>query len=1063
MANEIFRFVNFRPPRMADPSAGASGISLEHAGNPTPLIDDLATLKRNGQPRRQFEARARRYVTSDDYALGPVALPLDVAAFAAWVDTQGARLSSAGVREWIRRTWGQSVPELLAGEAYAETRRRLADSLIALTIASGTSTDRSRMARWMRTLAFLEQVKDTASDNIDVDRAKRRPLLLPAGVFPLPRTENPHDDVALDAAEERKNKYEEWRKDTLQITAKIAQQREAIREIAAALRTDTNELRKALASPPAIPSPSEPRATDPGRRLQRPPSAGLPTAVLSNAAAARLSRRSKSALESIAVSEDFIDVQYATQVFETAIGEALTTLLRNGRPRTVTRIGNQWVPVPIEDPIVTNEGGWREPGPCEPVISDVPVHSEPTVPATTMSDLRPVGIADLMQVRQDVKRYALGEVAHIENVVRGESRERTHRQATRVTETITVETERLTEESRDLQTTERFELQQETNDVLREESSREVAVSISASYGPFAEASANITSAQATSREESNKTATRFSREVTDKAVKRIQDRVIERRTITTEREVEEISKHGFDNSTGTEHVRGIYRWVDKVYEAQVVSYGLRMMFEMVVPEPAALYRHALGALPPEGLTLDRPDPPGYCVHPSGHFAPLLPSDLNEGNYQFWVSKYGVTGVEPPPPAYKTIGISVAQEPAAEDPFVTFTNTELQVPSGYRAERAFVSGDFLLWDTTGPDEFITFHVGRVRLGVNTSGPMNGEDGMVPVVGHGYSVAMVGVTIEVLCARGKEAFESWQLATHGAIIGAYNDLKSQYEAARARIEANIQASALIVGRNPLINREIERMELKRAALSLLTGQHFDDFDAMRRDVPPHGYPRMDLAEATAEGAYIRFFEQAFEWANISYRFYPYFWGRKSEWPALLRFDDTDPLFGRFLQAGAARVQVPVRPGFEEAVLYLLQTGNKPWEEEDTAFLIDGPLYVAMVDEIKEESRGAFTRGQGTVSVQQNSRVVTGTGTAFEASLHVDRDIVLRERTYRVTEVTSATELVLDRAYESASAAELPYAFGARHIGDAWEVRVPTTLVMLQKGGDLPDLAAQDVSQ
>jgi hypothetical protein len=122
--HEIFSFVIFRPPRLADLSAGANGIALERARDATPLIDDLVTLKNNGQPRRQFETRARRYVTSDDYALGPVALPLDVAAFAARVDAQGARVSSAAVREWVRGTCGQSVQSSWREKPTPVTRRR---------------------------------------------------------------------------------------------------------------------------------------------------------------------------------------------------------------------------------------------------------------------------------------------------------------------------------------------------------------------------------------------------------------------------------------------------------------------------------------------------------------------------------------------------------------------------------------------------------------------------------------------------------------------------------------------------------------------------------------------------------------------------------------------------------------------------------------------------------------------------------------------------------------------------------------------------------------------------
>jgi hypothetical protein len=126
--------------------------------------------------------------------------------------------------------------------------------------------------------------------------------------------------------------------------------------------------------------------------------------------------------------------------------------------------------------------------------------------------------------------------------------------------------------------------------------------------------------------------------------------------------EFEEKNTHGFDNTgQGASHVRGLYRWIDKVYSAQVASYGLRSILEFVVPEPAALYRFAQSNLPRTGLTLGRPDPPGYCVGASRTFLPLSPGDLSESNYLFWVGKYGVSGVIPPPPRYRTIGIAVNQ------------------------------------------------------------------------------------------------------------------------------------------------------------------------------------------------------------------------------------------------------------------------------------------------------------------------------------------------------------------------------------------------------------------
>jgi hypothetical protein len=107
----------------------------------------------------------------------------------------------------------------------------------------------------------------------------------------------------------------------------------------------------------------------------------------------------------------------------------------------------------------------------------------------------------------------------------------------------------------------------------------------------------------------------------------------------------------------------------------------------------------------------------------------------------------------------------------------------------------------------------------------------------------------------------------------------------------------------------------RAELKKNCISILTDQHYDAFDAIDTVA---GLPEINIYQAEAEGAYVRFFEQAFEWEEMTWLTYPYFWGRKSQWPARIAFSDPDPAFEDFLKAGFCRAVAPVRPGFETAV-------------------------------------------------------------------------------------------------------------------------------------------------
>jgi hypothetical protein len=85
--------------------------------------------------------------------------------------------------------------------------------------------------------------------------------------------------------------------------------------------------------------------------------------------------------------------------------------------------------------------------------------------------------------------------------------------------------------------------------------------------------------------------------------------------------------------------------------------------------------------------------------------------------------------------------------------------------------------------------------------------------------------------------------------------------------------------------------------------------------------------------------------------MTYIFYPYFWGRQNSWSRVLHSPaDADSAMTAFLGAGSARVQVPIRPGFERAVARYCQ--DKTLAEYSDAALIDDELYVPIVTEIME---------------------------------------------------------------------------------------------------------------
>jgi hypothetical protein len=159
---------------------------------------------------------------------------------------------------------------------------------------------------------------------------------------------------------------------------------------------------------------------------------------------------------------------------------------------------------------------------------------------------------------------------------------------------------------------------------------------------------------------------------------------------------------------------------------------------------------------------------------------------------------------------------------------------------------------------------------------------------------------------------------------------------------------------IQGNNPNINRKIEREELKKRAIEILSGQRFESFDGAVNGLQMQsGYPEILFNEARDEGKTVKYFEQVFEWENMTYIFYPYFWGRKNNWLTITSLtDENDPLFERFLHAGYARVVVPVRRGFEEYASGFC--GYFSWLADmnpQYAPGVDAPWFVSIADELR----------------------------------------------------------------------------------------------------------------
>lgn len=568
-------------------------------------------------------------------------------------------------------------------------------------------------------------------------------------------------------------------------------------------------------------------------------------------------------------------------------------------------------------------------------------------------------IGDLKVVKQKLVNYAAGEFAHIENILKSEKRSRKHRKLRQTEDIVFTSTDTTEENLQDLQSTERFELQKESQKTISSDTSFKAGVDVTGGFGPV-EVSAYAKFATSNSSVESNRNAVNYAKDITERSLSRIIERVRQERTSRSLQETEEINKHGFDNTgAGASHISGFYRWVDKYYRAKVVNYGKRLMYELTIPEPGAFFIHSQHYKLENFILPEEPEKPMFYYNDgTGRVKDFHPKDLTRTNYLGWVRKYNAQGISPPPSRLQMIEKSIVRENLQHNTAYAFSNESLKIPNGYKCMSAKINWNIKRrWD----DHYLDISIGDKSFGnyqesqiffEYTGGGYYDNTSVIPITVTSYNYQNIGCNIQILCILTDEAFEKWQIETFDAIMNAYNKQVLDYEEKLAA--AQIQNGVQISGRNPVINREIEREELKKGFISSFiygtrsSVYRFDDPDKIW--IASNDYPEISLLRTLTQSDKIQFFEQAFDWKNMTYQFLPYYWGRKENWLDTLAIEDNDPLFEKFLKAGAARVLVPVNPAYNFAILYYQITGRFDWDSS-VPFSFDSYFDRSLVEEVR----------------------------------------------------------------------------------------------------------------
>jgi hypothetical protein len=679
-----------------------------------------------------------------------------------------------------------------------------------------------------------------------------------------------------------------------------------------------------------------------------------------------------------------------------------------------------------------------------PIVAKLHWYKQP------FNDIKPIGIGDLKVVKQWLCGYQVGEISHIHNIMKGEEKERNLRHLEKTEEVFSFSSEQSKNNQQESQSTDRFEMKKEAEKIIKTDLSVNAHANFTYKQGEAIIVNVGGSFAYGNSNQDTQRSSSNYARDVMDKAVTQIQSRTSQQRSITKIFETEEKNNHKFTNlQPGATHTSGIYRWLDKKYNAQLYNYGKRMMFEFVIPEPAAFYVESkLKAAEIDIMAPQKPvkvvEPPVTIFNPETTQVPLVPQDITQDIFNRLCLRYDLGEFTYPRLSKKTKvidtrnGKSVLQNAygAPNDHRWVSDRFDWQMDDrGYRIAGVNFKGQARFWDQINEASNLDSENNRFDFwinGLNISSslpnapsleptaaifPINASfgpnatnyetfdatDGMISVDLGFQDVDYYEITVLVELTLDPQYLLRWQIGVYNKIsnieqtrvdkINEENEIR--YNAAMSDYsnklnELNAQTvNDIIQGKSEAFNRQIIRDELKKHCISLIA----KEFDAVETDdilsnedalepksvtatykkffagevtvnsatetvvgfvdaVKATDYPKINIDIAKKKAKIIQFIEQAFEWQNIAYLCYPYFWAAEKKWIKLMnRLDYTDNNMTAFLKAGSVRVLLAVTPHYNDAVMHFIAT-REPWEGGPLPVIGD-PFFIPLYEEIRKQ--------------------------------------------------------------------------------------------------------------
>lgn len=391
-------------------------------------------------------------------------------------------------------------------------------------------------------------------------------------------------------------------------------------------------------------------------------------------------------------------------------------------------------------------------------------------------------------------------------------------------------------------------------------------------------------------------------------------------------------------NPSSTDPMRIDYFSLMRKWHVGLYRYGLRMTYDIVIPQPAGALREAYEQLASMQSQLSQ----GFSFNTP--YSAITPS-----TYQQLAAQFGAQ--VPPPPAAMPPKTYASQPTTGKGWY--FTDIGINVDPGY-------------WIT---DVSVTLNLGQIDAGTHVgyevigsgwsaTGQNAGEysqdltqfSGFMLHYGGAQTVSIFlddvnGGTAHVLLTVTTEptpdAWAQWQANVWNAL---YSAAQTSFYANQQALQAQVQAlQDRLNNVDTLTLRREENDEITKGVLRWLLGPGFEfmpDNVAQLFNGPdaswgigysptsPNtlGLSASDWSTVSTYEQMVRFVNDAIDWDNILYFLYSYFWDVPIAWDNVRNIQHPDSTRQAFLRAGSARVVLTVRKGWEQAWVQFVEGGT-----------------------------------------------------------------------------------------------------------------------------------------